>query len=71
MVFYRYLNNNADNRDDPEHQRMLRLIKEIATASDYSYGTRRIKKAMFERGYRFGRYKARQLMKEADISASS
>ena len=44
---------------------MLRLIKEIAAASDYSYGTRRIKKAMFERGYRFGRYKARQLRREA------
>lgn len=65
--FYRYQNKHLDNRNDPEHQKMLRLIKAIAADSNYSYGARRIKKSMSEHGYRFGYYKARKLMKEAGI----
>ncbi|SDY50749.1 HTH-like domain-containing protein [Nitrosomonas sp. Nm58] len=65
--FYRYQNESRENRDDRENQEMLRLIKEIAAASDYSYGSRRMKKAMHARGYPIGRYKVRKLMREAGI----
>uniref|UniRef100_UPI00089AD698 IS3 family transposase n=1 Tax=Nitrosomonas sp. Nm33 TaxID=133724 RepID=UPI00089AD698 len=65
--FYRYQHENRESLRDSEYQEKLRLIKEIAAASDYSYGSRRMKKAMSVRGHPIGRYKIRKLMREAGI----
>ena len=65
--FYRYQNDRRKSLRDSEYQEMFRLIKEIAVASDYSYGSRRMKIAMHARGYSLGRYKARRLMRDAGI----
>lgn len=58
---------------DPEkvciHQEMLQWVKEIAESSDYTYGSRRMKKALNVLGYPVSRNKARKLMKEADVQA--
>lgn len=53
---------------DPDHQAMLDAVKEIAEASDYSYGTRRMKRGLNALGYPVGRRKARKLMQEAGIA---
>lgn len=46
---------------------MLSAVKEIATASGNSYGSRRMQKALGALGYAVGRYQARTLMKEAGV----
>ena len=44
--YYHYRKHTADRPSDPEHQEMLMFIKKIADAGDYSYGSRRMKKAL-------------------------
>jgi transposase InsO family protein len=46
---------------------MLMFIKKIAVASDYSYGSRRMKKALNALGFPVSRNKARKLMREAGV----
>jgi transposase InsO family protein len=48
---------------------MLVAVKEIAESSDYSYGSRRMKRALNALGYSVGRRKARSLMLEAGVKA--
>jgi putative transposase len=48
---------------------MLRLIKKIASETDNTYGSRRMKKAMNILGFPISRSKARNLMREADVQA--
>ncbi len=54
---------------DPEHQEMLGWVKDIAKSSKYSYGSRRMKKALNALGYPVSRNKARKLMNEAGVKA--
>lgn len=65
--YYRYCKYKLDKPEDPQHKAMLDCVKEIAAASDYSYGSRRMKKALNVLGYPVSRSKARKLMKEAGI----
>jgi transposase InsO family protein len=65
--YYSYQRRNANKPVDPEHQEMLHWVREIAKASDYSYGSRRMKNALNALGYPIGRNKARRLMKEANV----
>jgi len=67
--FYRYQKQQANNACKALHQEMLEWIKEIAEGSGYSYGSRRMKKALNVLGYPINRDKARKLMKEAGIQA--
>jgi len=46
---------------------MLEAVKEIAVASDNTYGSRRMKAALNILAYPISRNKARKLMKEADV----
>ena len=46
---------------------MLRLIKKIASETDDTYGSRRMKKAMNILGFPISRSKAKKLMEEADV----
>lgn len=54
---------------DPEHAELLEWVKEVAKASDYSYGSRRMKAALNGLGYPVSRSKARKLMREAGVKA--
>lgn len=65
--FYYYQKHTANKPEDPEHQEMLRLIKQIAEETDYSYGSRRMKKALNLLGFPINRDKARKLMKAAGV----
>jgi transposase InsO family protein len=67
--YYSYQRRNANRPEDPEHQEMLYWVKQIAEKSKYSYGSRRMKKALNALGFPVGRNKARRLMKEANIQA--
>jgi len=46
---------------------MLEWVKDIAESSKYSYGSRRMKKALNALGYPVSRNKARKLMREAGV----
>lgn len=63
--YYRYINKRQD--PDPSHQTLVSQVKQIALASDYSYGSRRISRALRALCYRVGRDQARSLMKQAQI----
>lgn len=65
--YYSYQRRNANKPVDPEHQEMLHWVREIAKASEDSYGTRRMRKALNALGFPVGRSKTRSLMKEANI----
>ena len=47
---------------------MLEWVKQIADSSDYTYGSRRMKKALNALSFPVTRNKAKKLMQEADIS---
>ena len=65
---YYHYRRQIDNRpDDPEHEEMLEWIQDIAKASDHSYGSRRMEKALNCLGYPVSRNKARKLMREAGV----
>ena len=66
--YYHYRRHRANRPVNPEHEEMLEWVKAIAKASDDTYGSRRMKKAMNCLGYPISRNKARKLMKEADVS---
>jgi len=65
--YYHYRHHTENQPSDPEHQEMLEWIQDIAEASDDSYGSRRIKKALNCLGYPVSRNKARKLMWEAGV----
>ncbi len=65
--YYNYRTNIANKPDDPEHQEMLEWVEDIAESSDYSYGSRRMKKALNALSFPVSRNKARKLMQEAGV----
>jgi transposase InsO family protein len=67
QCYYHYRRNKENKPVDPEHQEMLMWVKEIAKASDDTYGSRRMKKALNALGFPISRNKARKLMKEANV----
>lgn len=69
--YYSYLKRLADKPDDPEHQIILDWVKRIAESSGYSYGSRRMKKALGALGYPVSRNKARNLIREAHVPVRS
>ncbi len=67
QCYYHYRRNRENKPVDPEHQEMLRLVKEVAEASKDTYGSRRMKRALNALGFPISRNKARKLMREADV----
>ncbi len=65
--YYHYQANVSNQPDDPAHQELLEWVKDIAESSGYSYGSRRMKKALNALGYPVSRNKARKLMREAGV----
>lgn len=65
--FYHHQKQQAVKEDDPERAELLEWVKKIAESSDYTYGGRRMKKALNAIGYPVGRNKAKKLMNEAGV----
>ena len=64
--YYGYQRRN-DGRPDPYHQELLEAVRDIARATEDSYGSRRMKHALNALSYPVSRNKARKLMKEAGV----
>jgi putative transposase len=54
-------------KEDYVHLDMLEWVKNIARSSDYTYGSRRIKKVLNALSFPVSRNKTRKLMKEANV----
>lgn len=67
QCYYHYRRNKENKPADPEHLEMLMWVKDIAEASDDTYGSRRMKEALNALGFPVSRNKARKLMKEAKV----
>ncbi|MCP4412026.1 MAG: IS3 family transposase [Gammaproteobacteria bacterium] len=63
--YYHYRRNNKTELSDPEYQEILDWVKKIAIASEYTYGRRRMKRALNALGFPVSRTKTVNLMKEA------
>ena len=67
--YYHHQASQANKQDDSEHQEMLEWVNDIAESSDYSYGSRRMKKALNALSFPVSRNKARKLMQEVGVQA--
>lgn len=52
---------------EPSYKEMLNWVIKVAESSKFTYGTRRMKKALNALGYPVGRNKTRSLMREANV----
>jgi len=67
--YYSYWVRKNNRPDDPVHEEMIDWVKDIAESSRYSYGSRRMKKALNALCFPVSRNKARKLMREAGVKA--
>jgi len=65
--YYHYEKVTRKKALDLEHLEMLEWVKCLGEKSDYSYGSRRMKKALNALSYPVSRNKARKLMQEAGV----
>ena len=65
--FYHYQKHTAEKPDGPEYQEMVSWVKKIAEATNDSYGSRRMKKALNLLGFPVSRDKAKKLMETAGV----
>ena len=65
--FYPYMQRQASPTIDRAEVEGLARVKAIAAETGYSYGSRRMAKQLQAAGFAVGRYKARQLMRQAGI----
>ena len=54
-------------KDDPARKELLEWVVKIAESSNFTYGSRRMQKALNALGYLLGRRKTKSLMKEANV----
>jgi len=66
--YYRYVKRQSEIEPDPQHDEMIEWVEKIAEASDFTYGVRRMKRALNALGYPVGKQRTRVLMKEAGVS---
>lgn len=66
--YYSHRRRKLEKPYDPYHQELLEAVRDIAKASDDTYGSRRMKKALCALSYPVSRNKARRLMKEAGVA---
>ena len=67
LHYYSYQRRQKNRLEDPEHQEKLDWIKKVAEGSQYTYGGRRMRKALNALGYPVGIKKTKRLMKEAGV----
>ncbi|SFK35253.1 HTH-like domain-containing protein [Nitrosomonas aestuarii] len=65
-VYYDYEHRQRSQTDDLCHKKLLATVREIAQSCHYTYGHRRMKKALNALGYPVGCWKTRSLMREAE-----
>ncbi len=65
--YYDYRRRNRGRADDPYQRERVEAVRDIAKATENSYGSRRMKKALNALSYPVSRNKARKLMKEAGV----
>jgi putative transposase len=65
--YYSYQKRRSTKPRDGERGELLEWVTKIASSSQNTYGTRRIKKALNALGYPVGRSKTRGLMREAKV----
>lgn len=65
--YYHYVAHTAKKPEDPTHQEMVQWVRALAESSGYTYGSRRMKKALNALSYPVSRQKARKLMQEAGV----
>lgn len=65
--YYSYQQRQRNKPDDPAHQELIEWVKKLAEASQYCYGSRRMKNALNALGYPIGRRRTQSLMKEAQV----
>jgi transposase InsO family protein len=56
-----------DEPPDPQREEKLEWVQDLSEASDHTYGSRRMAKALQALGYPTGRHQARNLMREANV----
>jgi len=66
--FYDYVSRQAQPAIDADEVTLLARVKAIAAQTRYSYGSRRMAKALQDEGLKVGRAKARRLMADAEVS---
>ena len=66
--YYHYITVTANQQKTEEHQEMLEWIKELALLTDFTYGSRRMKRALNALSYNVSRNRVIKLMREASIS---
>lgn len=65
--FYHHQQKQHAKQCDPMRKELLDWVKKISESSDFTYGGRRMKKALNALGYPIGRNKAKRLMNEAGV----
>jgi putative transposase len=68
--YYTYFKKEHENRIDPDFA-MIAKVRQIHSETRGSYGSRRMSGQLREDGYDIGRYRARSLMKKADVSVKN
>src|SRR5690606_15138956 len=66
-AYYEYVLRKGNQSADSTHEEMIDVVREIAKSSNFTYGSRRMEKALNALSYPVGRWKARSLMKEAGV----
>ncbi len=66
---YYHYQKKQEEPTDRDHEELLEFVKELAEATDDTYGSRRMKKALNALGYPVSREKTRKLMREAGVKA--
>ena len=69
--YYSFQRTQSLKIEDPDHAEMLEWVKDIAESSHYSYGERRMKKALNILNFPVTRGKAKKLMAEAGVKVRS
>ncbi len=66
-AYYDYARRKSNSPDDSYHAKLVDTIRNIAESSHYTYGSRRMNKALNTIGYKIGRWKVRSLMKKTGV----
>lgn len=66
--YYDYVERQKHCGDDAEEITLRSRVRAIHAATKQSYGSRRMAKQLQDEGFQVGRYKARRLMRELDLS---
>ena len=65
--YYKYLKKYHENKTDPDFE-LISRVREIHSESHGTYGSRRMSKQLCKDGNDISRYRARSLMKKANVS---